>query len=92
MTDPTDDPMREDIRQGLGRRDGTPRWVKVTGIVALVLLLLIVVLLLTRGPGGHGPSRHASGEPSAGSLAARQGMTTRLDVDDRTWRWRGHSS
>jgi hypothetical protein len=35
---------------------GTPRWVKVFGIIALVVVLLFVVLLLTRGP--HGPGRH----------------------------------
>jgi len=38
---------------------GTPRWVKVFGIIALVVVLLFVILLFTRGPGGgHGPSRH----------------------------------
>jgi hypothetical protein len=35
-----------------------PRWVKVAGIVAVLVLLLIVVLLVS---GGHGPRRHASG-------------------------------
>jgi hypothetical protein len=35
-----------------------PRWVKVFGIIALVVVLLVVILLLTRGPGGHGPNRH----------------------------------
>jgi ABC-type transporter Mla subunit MlaD len=34
---------------------GTPRWVKVFGIVALVVVVLFVVLLLT---GGHDPGRH----------------------------------
>jgi hypothetical protein len=37
---------------------GTPRWVKVFGIIALVVVLLFVILLFTRGPGGHGPGRH----------------------------------
>lgn len=38
---------------------GTPRWVKVSAILALVLvLLLVVVLLFGGGPGGHGPARH----------------------------------
>jgi len=36
----------------------TPRWVKVFGIIALVVVLLFVILLFTRGPGGHGPGRH----------------------------------
>lgn len=37
----------------------TPRWVKVLGIVALVLVLLFGVMMLTGGLGGHGPGRHA---------------------------------
>ena len=38
---------------------GTPRWVKVLGIVALVLVVLVAVLLVTGRGGGHGPGRHA---------------------------------
>lgn len=34
----------------------TPRWVKVFGIIALIVILLFVILFLTRG--SHGPSRH----------------------------------
>jgi hypothetical protein len=40
---------------------GPPRWVKVFGIVALVVVVLFVILLLTGGPGRHGPGRHISG-------------------------------
>ena len=36
----------------------TPRWVKVFGAIALMVVLLFVVLMLIRGPGGHGPGRH----------------------------------
>ncbi len=43
---------------------GTPRWVKVFGIIFLVVVLLFVILLFTRGPGGHGPGRHT---PSGGA-------------------------
>ncbi|NHN33289.1 hypothetical protein [Paenibacillus agricola] len=35
----------------------TPRWVKVSGIIAIVLVLLIVGLMLFGG-GQHGPMRH----------------------------------
>lgn len=44
----------------------TPRWVKIFGISALVLVVLLVVALLVAtalglhtpgGPGGHGPGR-----------------------------------
>lgn len=40
------------------RYPGTPRWVKVFGIIALVVVLLFFILLFTKGPGGHGPGRH----------------------------------
>lgn len=35
----------------------TPRWVKVAGVVALVVALVFLALLLTGG-GEHGPTRH----------------------------------
>jgi hypothetical protein len=41
-----------------GDDTGTPRWVKVFGIIVLVVVLLFVILMLTRGPAGHGPGRH----------------------------------
>jgi hypothetical protein len=45
---------------------GTPRWVKVFGIIALVLILVFVISLLTgarHGPGMHTPSGDAGGYP-----------------------------
>ncbi len=40
-----------------GSNTSTPRWVKVFGIIALVLVLLFVILHITgkslAGPGGH---------------------------------------
>jgi hypothetical protein len=45
---------------------GTPRWVKVFGVIALVLVVLFVILILSGRGGGHGPSRHtAAGDPGA---------------------------
>lgn len=38
---------------------GTPRWVKVFGVIAALVVVVFVVLLLCGG--GHGPSRHGSG-------------------------------
>jgi hypothetical protein len=44
---------------------GTPRWVKVFGVIALVLVVLFVILMLTGRGGGHGPSRHVpAGDPA----------------------------
>jgi hypothetical protein len=49
---------------------GIPRWVKVSGIIALILALLAVVMLLIGG-GGHTPRRHASsGDPGGQTLPA----------------------
>ncbi len=57
-----DVPRDPDIGGGRDGRSitGTPRWVKVFGIIVAVLVLLFVVLLLSGGgpPGGHGPGRH----------------------------------
>jgi hypothetical protein len=41
---------------------GTPRWVKVFGLIALVVLVLFVVVLLVGG-GKHGPGRHSGPPP-----------------------------
>jgi hypothetical protein len=38
---------------------GTPLWVKVFGVIALVVVVLFVVLLLIGG-GSHGPGRHSA--------------------------------
>jgi hypothetical protein len=37
---------------------GTPRWVKVFGIIALIVVVAFIILMFIRGPGGHGPGRH----------------------------------
>lgn len=47
---------------------GTPRWVKVSGIIALVVLLLFLILLVTRG---HGPNLH--------TLSGGAGYTPAID-------------
>ncbi len=43
---------------------GTPRWVKVFGIILIVLALLVVIIMFTGVGGEHGPGRHIpSGAP-----------------------------
>jgi hypothetical protein len=39
---------------------GTPRWVKVFGIIAIVVIVGFIVLLITGRAGEHGPGRHTS--------------------------------
>ncbi len=41
-----------------------PRWVKVFGIVLIVLVLLVGIILFTGIGGEHGPGRH---NPSGGA-------------------------
>ena len=46
---------------------GTPRWVKVFGIIALGLVLLVAIVMaggMLTGGGDHGPGRHL---PSGGT-------------------------
>ena len=43
---------------------GTPRWVKVFGVLTLLVVVLVVVVLLAGGPGRHGPGRHGGGGDS----------------------------
>jgi hypothetical protein len=45
---------------------GAPRWVKVLGIIAIVVVLLFVIMLLA----GHGPGRHAPSGEAEGQVAA----------------------
>lgn len=48
---------------GGGRAGSTPRWVKVLGLVAIIVALLIA-LALTLGGGSHGPGRHTAAQGS----------------------------
>jgi hypothetical protein len=55
-----------------GSPPSTPRWVKVFGIIALVLVLLFVISLLAgvrHGPGLHTPSGDAGGYTRHSSVA-----------------------
>ncbi len=61
MTDPPLASDLPDVEPVRGPATGTPRWVKVSGIVVLVLILLLAVSLVAIG-GDHGPGRHASSE------------------------------
>jgi hypothetical protein len=43
------------------RPPSTPRWVKLSGIIVIVLILLVIILKLTGIGGNHGPGRHLPG-------------------------------
>ena len=56
--DESDDELA-DVRDPQGH-GGMPRWVKVMGIVALLVVVAVVVLMAVAG-GDHGPGRHLPG-------------------------------
>src|SRR5881409_4061918 len=64
-------PPSRDPSEDTGVRPGTPRWVKVFGIIALALDLLFVISLLAgvrHGPGLHTPSGDAGGQTPPSSI------------------------
>jgi hypothetical protein len=70
----TDRPPYPDSRSDTDNNTGTPRWVKVFGIIFVVVVLLFVIVMLTRGPGGrHGPSRHMRSGDIGGQTAPKGG-------------------
>jgi hypothetical protein len=46
---------------------GTPRWVKVFGIIGIVLVLLVVARVFIGG-GEHGPGRHTPSGDAGGQV------------------------
>ena len=65
MADSPTDPEARD--HTAGSSTGAPRWVKVFGIIAVVVVVLVVVLFVFGG-GEHGPGRHAPGGGSDTTL------------------------
>jgi hypothetical protein len=53
------------VRSTEDRPPSAPRWVKVSGIIVIILVLLFVILKLTGIGGNHGPGRHLPGGASA---------------------------
>ncbi len=54
---------------------GTPRWVKVAGIIALLVILLVVVIAVSGKGGGHGPGRHTPAGDTGGHTGPPPGVT-----------------
>jgi hypothetical protein len=54
---------------------GPPLWLKVFGIVALIVVVVFVVVMLTGVGGGHGPGRHVRSEDPPGGNQGPSGAT-----------------
>lgn len=56
---PPTDRRKRSVRDGTA----TPAWVKVFGLIAIVVVIVLAIGVLT---GGHGPARHAA--PANGAV------------------------
>jgi hypothetical protein len=77
--DPGDDTGVGAVR---GSTTGTPRWVKVSGIIVGVLVLVFLVLQLTGVGGEHGPGRHIPGGNAPADAPAEGPTDAPAQVDD----------
>lgn len=50
------------------RYPGTPRWVKISGIVVGILVLVVAIVMFTGVGGPHGPGRHLSSGDASGHV------------------------
>jgi hypothetical protein len=66
------------------RPPSMPRWVKVFGIIALVLVLLLGIMLLTGVGGDHGPGRHRPSGGAGGHTPPASGHENTGDVGGPT--------
>jgi hypothetical protein len=80
MTNPTptgdtaSEPFPRTTDGPTNRYPGTPTWVKVSGIILVVLVLLVAIVVATGIGGTHGPMRHApSGSGDAYASAIEMG-------------------
>jgi len=68
MADPHAPDAAEDPGAGPDGRSpiGMPLWVKMSGVIAVVLILLVAVVMITGAGGEHGPGRHSGDGDSGG--------------------------
>jgi hypothetical protein len=63
---------------------GTPRWVKVFGIIVIVVVLLVVALMFIGGE--HGPGRHTQSGDAGGQVTPSSVMEAHvLPEGGRGW-------
>ncbi len=87
----TDAPRNHDLQSDTG--DGTdrgappgmPGWVKLSGVIVIILVLLVVGLMfIVDRQGGHGPGQHGAGGQSAGQVEqALRGEVTRGEAPSK---------
>lgn len=89
MSNPCRRPDRRDdanLETGVEDGRGVPRWVKLFGLAAVVLLALAIVVMLLSG-GQHGPGRHLSTLELTGVSSASSAVDPAAHIGD-AWRRR----
>jgi hypothetical protein len=66
------EPMQDTHMANLRPYPGTPRWVKLSGIMVVIVILLVGIILLT---GGHGPGRHMQPGGDSGKQTPHANVT-----------------
>jgi hypothetical protein len=87
MADRPPDPDTGDdtrVRPTADRPPSTPRWVKVFGIIAIVVVLIFVVIRFTGVGGEHGPGRHTPSGDVGGQEAPLSNVTLSSVTEDHT--------
>ncbi|HEX8932963.1 MAG TPA: hypothetical protein VF788_01950 [Pseudonocardiaceae bacterium] len=87
MPDRPPDPDTGDdtrVRPTADRPPSTPRWVKVFGIIAIVVVLIFVVIRFTGVGGSHGPGRHTPSGNVGGQEAPLSNVTLSSVTEDYT--------
>ncbi len=72
------------VRPTVDRPPSTPRWVKVFGILAIVMVLIFIVIQFTGVGGGHGPGRHTPFGDVGGQKALLSNVTLSSVTEDYT--------
>jgi hypothetical protein len=65
-----------DVAPNHGSAPSTPRWVKMFGIIALILVLLVGIIVFTGVGGEHGPGRHIQSSDAVATPSADSGNLT----------------
>jgi hypothetical protein len=60
---------------------GTPRWVKVFGIIVIVVVLLVVTGMFIGGS-EHGPGHHAPSGDAGGQVPPSSAMEAHAPLED----------
>jgi hypothetical protein len=63
---------------------GTPRWVKVFAIIALVIILLLVIMMVAGG-GTHGPSRHVPSGDAGHQMPPSSLIAVQISPESGLW-------